>query len=59
MGLKEYRKKRDFRLTPEPRGQVAPARSAGRFVVQKHAARQLHYDFRRTAREPPDRGARA
>src|SRR5262245_23277462 len=46
MGLKEYRKKRDFRLTPEPRGEVAPTRSAGRFVWQKHAARHLHSDFR-------------
>ena len=44
--LATYRHKRDFRITPEPRG--ARARSAGplRFVVQKHAARRLHYDFR-------------
>jgi bifunctional non-homologous end joining protein LigD len=46
MGLTEYRKKRDFRRTPEPRGR-RPARTKGPiFVVQKHAARRLHYDFR-------------
>src|SRR2546426_10427764 len=45
MGLKEYHRKRDFARTPEPRG----AGHAGRgdsFVIQKHAARRLHYDFR-------------
>jgi bifunctional non-homologous end joining protein LigD len=43
--LGEYHRKRDFGVTPEPRG--APSGAAGRsFVVQKHAARQLHYDFR-------------
>lgn len=45
MSLKEYRRKRDFRRTPEPKGNRAAA--PGRiFVVQKHAARRLHYDFR-------------
>lgn len=45
--LKEYRRKRDFRATPEPSGRVARGRRRGlRFVVQKHAARRLHYDFR-------------
>jgi bifunctional non-homologous end joining protein LigD len=45
MGLQVYRKKRKFDVTPEPRGRTA--RSKGhRFVVQKHAARRLHYDFR-------------
>ncbi|MBB2189594.1 DNA ligase D [Gluconacetobacter azotocaptans] len=43
--LQTYRKKRDFRVTAEPRGR--PAAAAGHlFVVQKHAARRLHYDFR-------------
>src|SRR5262249_47829213 len=45
MGLAEYNKKRDFKKTPEPRGK-AKAASGRSFVVQKHAARQLHYDFR-------------
>lgn len=46
MGLREYKRKRDFRKTPEPKGDGA-APSAGRqFVVQKHAAKRLHYDFR-------------
>jgi DNA ligase D-like protein (predicted 3'-phosphoesterase) len=45
--LKEYREKRDFRRTSEP----APARKrasarAPIFVIQKHRARALHYDFR-------------
>jgi bifunctional non-homologous end joining protein LigD len=45
--LKTYREKRNFRRTPEPeerrkkRGGKKPI-----FTVQKHAARQLHYDFR-------------
>jgi bifunctional non-homologous end joining protein LigD len=50
--LERYRAMRDFALTAEPRGD-ASGRSAATgpggglpFVVQKHAARQLHYDFR-------------
>ena len=45
--LTVYRTKRDFTKTEEPSGEerVAPS-SRLRFVVQKHAARQLHYDFR-------------
>ena len=45
--LKAYRKKRDFGRTDEPRG-TKGRQSAGRliFVVQKHKATQLHYDFR-------------
>jgi bifunctional non-homologous end joining protein LigD len=49
MGLAEYRRKREFSKTPEPRGAVAEGQrklAPLRFVVQKHAARRLHYDFR-------------
>jgi len=47
MALDVYRHKRDFRKTPEPAGSAQPrARSALSFVIQKHAARRLHYDFR-------------
>lgn len=48
MGLTEYRRKRDFGVTSEPRGgRVAKrARRGLAFVVQKHAASHLHYDFR-------------
>ena len=47
MGLKEYRKKRDFSKTPEPAGEAPKARKRGLgFVIQKHAASRLHYDFR-------------
>ncbi|MFC3061529.1 DNA ligase D [Paenirhodobacter populi] len=43
--LDTYRKKRDFAATPEPKGRKA--RKAGHsFVIQKHAARRLHYDLR-------------
>jgi bifunctional non-homologous end joining protein LigD len=43
--LTDYRRKRDFDRTPEPRG--ATTNDAGReFVVQKHSARRLHYDLR-------------
>ncbi len=44
--LEEYRRKRRFDLTPEPSGKDAQATSENTFVVQKHAARRLHYDFR-------------
>ncbi|MYZ48281.1 DNA ligase D [Propylenella binzhouense] len=43
--LKEYKRKRDFSRTAEPEGRVATGRGFS-FVVQKHAARRLHYDFR-------------
>src|SRR5512141_1762284 len=46
MGLKEYKAKRNFRQTPEPAGKVFASHPVSRFVVQKHAATRLHYDFR-------------
>jgi DNA ligase D-like protein (predicted 3'-phosphoesterase) len=51
--LAEYERKRDFSKTSEPgskpkrkRGKRAPKRRHPRFVIQKHAATSLHYDFR-------------
>src|SRR5262245_24773670 len=46
MTLKAYRQKRHFRRTPEPRGDPVAGRGPLRFVVQKHDATRLHYDFR-------------
>ena len=45
MALETYRKKRKFGVTPEPRGRKA-ASGGHRYVIQKHAARRLHYDLR-------------
>jgi bifunctional non-homologous end joining protein LigD len=46
-GLSVYRAKRDFSKTGEPSGRTPAAPSAQlRFVIQKHAARRLHYDLR-------------
>src|SRR2546429_8641460 len=44
--LEEYRRKRRFDLTPEPSGKDVQATSENTFVVQKHSATRLHYDFR-------------
>src|SRR4029079_3831159 len=49
MGLAEYNRKRDFRITREPPGSAAAkprADAAGAYLIQKHAARRMHYDFR-------------
>jgi bifunctional non-homologous end joining protein LigD len=48
VGLTEYTRKRRFGVTPEPAGKTPRARrtKALRFVVQKHRASHLHYDFR-------------
>ncbi|MGE3649508.1 MAG: non-homologous end-joining DNA ligase, partial [Reyranellaceae bacterium] len=44
--LATYRAKRDFSQTPEPRGGATRSARALRFVVQRHDATRLHYDFR-------------
>jgi len=49
MGLKKYKARRDFSKTAEPKGRKPlpkQVRGACRFVIQKHDARRLHYDFR-------------
>ncbi len=46
MGLREYHRKRKFSRTPEPAGEETASTNQFRFVVQKHAARNLHYDLR-------------
>lgn len=45
MSLEEYKKKRDFKKTPEPEG-VLKKSNQNLFVIQKHKARRLHYDLR-------------
>jgi len=45
MALEEYKRKRNFRATPEPAGKVKKTKGSS-FVIQKHAATRLHYDFR-------------
>jgi bifunctional non-homologous end joining protein LigD len=50
MALEEYRKKRRFGVTPEPKGKTPPRRARTKktlvYVIQKHRATALHYDFR-------------
>ncbi|HRP77933.1 MAG TPA: DNA ligase D [Aquamicrobium sp.] len=46
MALDTYRKKRDFDRTPEPKGGKGKRAAGNSFVIQKHDARRLHYDFR-------------
>jgi bifunctional non-homologous end joining protein LigD len=46
MALTEYKKKRSFDKTPEPGPERKRTRSGRMFVIQKHRATQLHYDFR-------------
>lgn len=48
-GLEQYHAKRDFRKTTEPSGKLPrhrPGEAGGIYVIQKHAATRLHYDFR-------------
>jgi bifunctional non-homologous end joining protein LigD len=46
MALEEYRRKRDFKRTMEPLPKKAASKGPLTFVVEKHRARRLHYDFR-------------
>src|SRR5689334_15028863 len=46
MSLSLYKKKRRFNETPEPKGTEKSSRSGLRFVIQKHDASHVHYDFR-------------
>lgn len=46
MSLSGYHRKRNFESTPEPRGRTQKTKGKLIFVVQKHDARRLHYDFR-------------
>ena len=45
MSLVEYKKKRDFKQTKEPAGKISKS-GKFRFVIQRHQASRLHYDFR-------------
>ena len=44
--LAEYNRKRDFKKTAEPSGKIAHSEGGNRFIVQKHEATRLHWDFR-------------
>ncbi len=46
MALTAYKEKREFDKTPEPKGTVKASKSKLTFVVQRHHASHLHYDFR-------------
>jgi bifunctional non-homologous end joining protein LigD len=48
MALEEYRRKRDFKKSPEPEGKAVAKKKSKQlfFCVQKHLASHLHYDFR-------------
>ncbi|MBC7712141.1 MAG: DNA ligase D [Rhizobacter sp.] len=46
MSLKEYKSKRDFKKTAEPSGKMGKVKGKNIFVIQKHHASHLHYDFR-------------
>src|SRR5436309_2354546 len=44
--LDRYNAKRDFKKTPEPSGRPGKSKIGNSYLIQKHAARRLHYDFR-------------
>lgn len=46
MSLEDYNKKRNFDQTPEPKGSTKTTKGKLIFVIQRHAASHLHYDFR-------------
>jgi bifunctional non-homologous end joining protein LigD len=46
MSLKKYHQKRNFQKTSEPKGKVKSSQSKNLYLIQKHAASRLHYDFR-------------
>src|SRR4051812_1762550 len=46
MPLDEYKRKRKFTKTPEPEGKIESSKNKLLFVIQKHQASHLHYDFR-------------
>jgi bifunctional non-homologous end joining protein LigD len=46
MSLETYHRKRSFQRTDEPEGRVGPTEGGSLYVIQKHAARRLHYDLR-------------
>ena len=46
MSLEDYQKKRDFKETAEPKGKKESSENKLIFVIQRHAASRLHYDFR-------------
>ncbi len=47
MALEKYRQKRNFAISPEPKATATPKRKSSLlYVIQKHRATQLHYDFR-------------
>ena len=46
MPLEDYNNKRNFKETSEPQGKEKPSGTELKFVIQRHAASRLHYDFR-------------
>ena len=46
MSLEKYNEKRDFSKTAEPKAGISKEKNKLMFVVQKHDASRLHYDFR-------------
>lgn len=46
MSLSTYKKKRNFKETPEPGAELSKSKAANSFVIQRHDATRLHYDFR-------------